>query len=950
MKHVDKRYKTVCIRSLFNPFPSCQNAYSKPGAANVDHEGSTTNKESLVNFSMPVLRTKLHRPRATADLLDRSSLLHNPSGRDNICLILVSAPAGYGKSTLVSQWLDRHETPSSWLSLDDSDNNLLRFTTYLVASLSDSFGNVCPQMQTLLDSNPLPDWSEMAGTLCNELDEIEHPFVIALDNYDRIHNGEIHCFLDTILKHPPRNMRLVLMTRRDPPLSLASLRVHNNLIEIRLKDLCFTVEESADLLAQASNERVSNQLAIQLNETIEGWPVALRLMILALASNRKPQDLIRGYDGDLRQISDYLGDEIMVSLSPEVRHRLLSISILNTFCAPLCEFLWQDEQEQGLSENAGQAFIEQLQRTGLFTISLDDEQHWFRFHHLFKEVLQRQLSDATASDVIAGLHRRASTWYEHEGLIEDAFQHAMEADGPDVAAKFMIHHLVSIANREKWGWVESWLNMIPRSIIDQAPELLALNALLLHSRGFSSESVLQLDQVERLIADRKSDSIDHPGLRGTVAIIRASQMCNQGQPEKALNILDEAHGLLPKDAFASRGYALLTEVTSQCMCGHTDQARDTVTAALAEIPTVSEAYSYRIRALMSLAFLQWWSAEIDGMRLTGTEIRRLTEDYPIPECETVGRFFEGAALYDQRDFTKAIEILMPVHKAAVNNAQYYLECGFVLANACNADGSIQLAKEIAARLVEDMQHSGRKRLLIAALAFKADLAMRQGHMKYAAKWVQSYEPEAEFRYEMYASHLTWIKQLLLTKTEEALKEARSQLERFLVHTRSINSIRTLIEALAIKAVLLEMLGDNESALSILSESLAHALPGGVIQPFVDLGQPMAQLLNRVRAEDEVLRFIGKILAAFRSAEDRAEIPLLVVQQSRVDPLSKRELEVLQLLAERLSNREIADKLFISLGTVKRHTANIYQKLSVEGRRPAVAKAIGIGLLPDHITS
>ena len=274
----------------------------------------------------------------------------------------------------------------------------------------------------------------------------------------------------------------------------------------------------------------------------------------------------------------------------------------------------------------------------------------------------------------------------------------------------------------------------------------------------------------------------------------------------------------------------------------------------------------------------------------------------------------------------------------------------MLANTCNAGGSTQLAKEIAAGLVEDMQQSGRKQLLIAALAFKADLAMRQGQMNHAAKWAQSYKPEAQFRAEMYSPRLTWIKQLLQSGTDEALRAAELELESFLVRTSSINSIRTLIEALAIKSVLVEMLGDNGSALSVLVESLTHALPGSIIQPYVDLGQPMAQLLNRVSAEDEVLQFIGEILAAFRSTKNTAEIPALVVQQPHVDPLSKRELEVLRLLAERLSNQEISDKLFISLGTVKRHTANIYQKLNVEGRRPAVAKAIEIGLLAAHITS
>ena len=565
-------------------------------------------------------------------------------------------------------------------------------------------------------------------------------------------------------------------------------------------------------------------------------------------------------------------------------------------------------------------------------------------------MLQRQLSETSTPDVIANLHRRASVWYEREGLVEDAFQHAMKADGPAAAATLLASHLNAIANAERWGWVESWLAMIPPPIIKQAPELLALNAVLLQSRGFYVESASLLDDVARLLAGRNPNGVDYRTLRGMVDTIRAGHMCYQGHAEQALQLLNDVREMVPQDGFAIRGYALLIEVISQCMCGRLNHARDIISAALAEVPTLNAAHTYHARALMALAYLQWWTADVSGARMTGIEIRVLNEDFPVPECAAIARYFEGAALYDQCELEKAIEILVPVvHDAPINNVRFYIECGFILANAYNAQGTIHLAKEAADLLVERMQHSGRKQLLIPALAFQADLAMRQGRLAHAAKWALSFEPEPQFIFEMYSPHLTWVKQLLRSKNVADLDKAHTELERFLVHAQNIYSVRTQIDALAVKALLLQMLEDGDSALTILSESLELALPGGIIRTFVDLGRPMAQLLNRVRAEDEVLRFIGEILAAFRYSDDRQETSGVLTKQSLVDPLSKRELEILRLLAERLSNREIAEQLFISLGTVKRHTANIYQKLSVEGRRPAVAKAIGIGLLEDRPT-
>ena len=329
-----------------------------------------------------------------------------------------------------------------------------------------------------------------------------------------------------------------------------------------------------------------------------------------------------------------------------------------------------------------------------------------------------------------------------EGLVEDAFQHAMKADGPAAAATLLASHLNAIANAERWGWVESWLAMIPPPIIKQAPELLALNAVLLQSRGFYVESASLLDDVERLLAGRNPNGVDYCTLRAMVDTLRAGHMCYQGHAEKAIELLNDTREMVPQDGFAIRGYALLMEVISQCMCGRLNQARDIISAALAEVPTLNATHTYHARALMALAYLQWWTADVSGARMTGIEIRVLNEDFPVPECAAIARYFEGAALYDQCELEKAIEILVPVvHDGPINNVRFYIECGFILANAYNAQGTIHQAKETADLLVERMQHSGRKQLLIPALVCHADLAMRQGLLVHGAKWALSFEPD-----------------------------------------------------------------------------------------------------------------------------------------------------------------------------------------------------------------
>ena len=897
--------------------------------------------DSAVAYPIPIMRTKLHRPRVTEDNLDRSSLLPNLDTNSNLCLILLSAAAGYGKSTLISQWLSQHSCKSVWLSLDYADDDLLRFASYLIAAINNSLGNICTQTLSQLQSEPRLDWRTLAGTICNDLDDVEGTFVIALDNYDRIHSNDIHCFIDAILAHPPKNVCLILMTRQDPPLSLVALRARNSLYEIRLKQLRFSSEHSTSLLVQASNGEISEQSINRLNDIIEGWPVALRLMALSLAGHKNPEELISKYKGTSQRINEFLASEIMQHQSETMRKQLQLASVLDSFCALLCDHIWS---KFGISEYNGQSFIDQLILTGLLTISLDDNQEWFRFHHLFQEMLQKQLATNNSSEVIAELHRSASEWYVKEELFEDAYKHIVAADGLVAAADLIAPHLNAIANTEKWSWVESWLSRIPEEIINQSPDFLVLKAFLLQNRGFVEESALLLENIEKLL----SDLPEKRGAQGTVYTVQAMHHCFAGNPDKALQLIDQASSLLTPDAYMIRGMALLVRVVAQCFKGNTSQARDIVSEALAEPARHDAEQTYQARAFIALAFMHWWNAELKETEQAGSKVIELHRHFPVPQSMTFARYLIGASLYDQNKLEQCVKLLEPVlDDPIIYNPRFFLQSGFVLIDAYQAIGASKSARHTIDQLVLKMQVLGTTHLLVPTLAFQADLAMRQGRHAHAMRWAKSFKWDGSALVAQYSPNLTCIKQLMLTENAANLDEAITLLDRYISDARNFSAVRLLIDPLAIRAIVLDMQGRSEDAVHSLEEAVMLALPGGVIRVFVDLGQPIAQLLSRVRAEDEFLQFIGEILAAFRTAENSSGSSSTLVQQSPLDPLSKRELEVLGLLAKRLSNREIGDQLFISVGTVKRHAANIYQKLSVEGRRRAVAKAIGLGILPEN---
>ena len=409
-------------------------------------KGNMASRES----SVPLIRTKLYRPSVPLDVVGRDRLFQLMGRAFEVPLTLVSAPAGYGKSVLVAQWAEHCEHPVAWLSLDEDESDLRLFLQYLVAAVHTVAEGACRATEELLQATELPPPSVLAGHLLNDFEALGQPLAIVLDDYHRIQiSSPVHDLIGRLLEHPPSSVCLVLVTRRDPPLPFMSLLAGNQVAEVRLEDLRFTGGETAEFLSATAEAElaISDEALANLQQQVEGWAAGLRLVILALRHAVDPESLLGGLRGGLPQTRAYLFREALSGLSPEDRDWLLRSSILDRFCAPLLEAVCCPDGASAHPELTGRKFLDLIQRNNLFTVALDTEGEWFRYHHLFQDLLQRQLRETSSSEDIASLHLRAAEWFESEGLIDEALKHTLAAEefaghGGERRVVFVCHRAV----------------------------------------------------------------------------------------------------------------------------------------------------------------------------------------------------------------------------------------------------------------------------------------------------------------------------------------------------------------------------------------------------------------------------------------------------------------------------------------------------------------------------
>ncbi len=908
----------------------------------------------------PILRTKLHRPPVAAAAVRRIRLHGQMDHGLETPLTLVSAPAGYGKSTLVSHWLESLSHPNAWLSLDVADGDLTVFTSYLIAAIRTLFPDACKETEALIAAPNLPPVSVLGGYLVNELDEIDTSFVLTLDDYHHIAPmSDVHELIGFILNHPPALLRLVIVTRRDPPLAMASMRASCRLTDVRAKDLKFSPSDIAAFLEITAGVTVNEEALANLQQQTEGWAVGLRLVALHLRHVDDPDGFLKELGGGINHIREYLGQEVLAERSPRMRDWLLRTSILDTFCPQLCDALRADDDTDEGSDFGGRRFVDELQRNNLFAISLDDQQEWFRYHHLCRDFLNNVLLREWDSEEVAGLHARASAWFAEQGRIEEAVRHALDSGEVQSAVRLVERHRYDEMNAERWHRLGRWLKMLPPDTVAENPILLTAEAYICDYHGEIAKMIALRERAEGLLSTLQPESLARKAIEGELAALKGELHIISGEGELAVACADRALELLPPEAIHIRSFAIGEQVLANQMAGDIGRGLRIIAEVLnerASLPGISEA---RMMLMSCLAY--WMEGDLNGLKQSASRCLKLGEQHALKESTSFGRYFLGVHHYARNELLEAERYLTSIvdHPFAAR-PMYLVHSALALALIHTARGRDEDASSVVESLLSHTMETNDTLGLATVRAFQVDLAVRQGRIGEARRLItgadfESFPPLWFF----YTPQLTPVRLLLAEKTPESLEAALAALNQLDEFLRRVHRKTVRIDALSLQALVLDAQCAEPAALGKLAEAVELAAPGGIIRSFVDLGAPMADLLTRLSRKSGDVTHVEHILSAFGDPAENAaegeppapERPSLQASRSTsaiglppLEELTNRELDVLELLAERLQNSEIAARLGISGHTVGSHLKVIYQKLDVHGRREAVRRAIERGIV------
>jgi LuxR family maltose regulon positive regulatory protein len=924
---------------------------------------------------MSLLTTKLYIPPLRPELVSRPRLIDQLNAAMRRKLTLISAPAGYGKTTLLSEWIYQNRDgltpplPVAWLSLDKADNDPIRFLSYLIGGAQTIVPQVGRDLLGALRSPEPPPTETTLVSLINELTSIPQNcnqcclLGIVLDDYHVIESQEIHhavAFLLDRLPPPPEGMHLVIATRKDPLLPLPRWRAGAHMTDMREAHLRFTHKEATVFLTQSMGLDLSADDVAILEARTEGWIAGLQLAALSMQGLDATQttSFISAFSGDDRHIVDYLIDEVLGQRPRGTKDFLLQTSILQRMSGPLCDAVTGGDE--------GQKVLEMLEQANLFVVPLDNQRRWYRYHHMFADLLRHRLQATVGTARQTSLHLRASEWYESNGYVSDAVNHAFAAGNSAKAASLIEQNARDMFARSELRTIMNWVDALPEELVHARPWLCVFYAWALRLTGGQAEAVEARLQVAELSLENTKTVLPKNEVRtveGHMAAIRAYQALYREEILQVIDLARQALGSLPEATFA-RGLTALALGWAYRFNGDLAGASQAFVEARAASMASGNTY-VAVTATCRLAYTEILGGQLrkavrscrEALQMaTGAEGRYLpVAGYALVYMGNVYREWDNPEVA-ARHLVDGIELCKQVGYI-MDQVVGYTTLARVLQAKHDWDGArkaLQRAERLslkmkgyvyARRWVEDCQ----VRLWSAHAGGEA----KQIRVSELARWIQETDLRVgdELGFARELEHIILARALVALGRERAgephLDMALDLLTRLRKIAETAGWMGKSIEILVLQALAHQGHGDTDKALNALERALSFAEPEGYVRTFVDEGPPMKRLLRALSGLQTAVSqlYLDRLLAAFAEATKADDSSIAPGPPSAlVEPLSKRELEVLRLVGEGLSNREIAQRLFVAPNTVKVHTRNIYGKLGVHNRTEATARARELGLL------
>jgi LuxR family maltose regulon positive regulatory protein len=870
------------------------------------------------DVSPNLLVTKLYTPPARKNLVQRQRLTHllNDAWQQDKKLVLISASAGYGKTTLVTEWVRGLQADSAWLSLDETDNDPARFLPYLIAALQLIDKNIGVKTLAILQApQPLPP-EIVLTTLVNEIALTPNSFILVLDDYHLIQTLPIHKQLDFLVEHQPPQMHLVIITREDPPLPLSRLRARGQMIEIRQIDLRFLPEECSDFLLRIMGLDLAEDDIHALEHRTEGWIVGLQLAAISMQGHDNPSNFIEAFTGSSHYILDYLIEEVFEQQTIETQEFLLKTSILNRLSGPLCDFV--------VDRTDGYELLDQFAHANLFIFPLDQSQTWYRYHRLFAELLQQRLHTVYSLSVNM-LNTRASQWFAAEGFIPEAIQYALKASDWELAATLINDCIVPMLRSGELMTLIGWLKALPDDVIFTRPELCQNYGWVLTLTGQLDTADVYLLQAEKIARDDET-------LLGPILVARAYHLRVSGNVSQAIDYAHRALSILPQSDALSRGLAALTLGLSHWNLGDYQESE----RAFIEVDRAAQQSGNDYARMTAHSYLGNIQAVYGHLHKAAELCQQVIQSGRHSPFVAPAHIGLAALYYEWNQLDQASqEVQIGIDQSQRMGNPLILCDGYrIKAIIDQGFGNHEVALSTlknADQLVENKQVSPLARLRIAAC--HVQVALAQNNLTAAQFWAEQVtNPSGVSLYDPCIG-LSPINILL---AQNKKKEAADKLSE-LYNTASQKGCGTgIIEIRLLQALAAE---SPQGALQFMLEALKMAQPEGFIRMFVDKGQPVKSLLERLKSQGGDLKeYILTLLASF------GETRKVSSSQGLVEPLSERELEVLRLMEQGLSNGEIARRLVVTTGTVKSHVHNIINKLEVSNRLEAVIQAKVVKLI------
>lgn len=908
-----------------------------------------------------LLATKLHIPQPGPGFVPRERLVERLEAGLRGKLVLLSAPAGFGKTWLLSEWASHSQSPVAWITLDKSDNDPARFLAYLVAALRKIDARLGEFISGALQGPQAPDSGSILTTLVNEISRKDADFVFILDDYHIIKANAVHSMVIYLLDHSSPGMHWVIATRSDPPLPLARLRAKGQLTELRLVDLRFSPDEANAFMNQATDLDLSTDEIKALAYRTEGWVAGLQMAIIALQGRMSSEDnsllrrertseFIRAFTGSNRYVMDYLIEEVLAHQTESIQTFLLYTSILDRLTGPLCDFVIGRDENPPDVPGIGQEILELLERSNLFILPMDEERHWYRYHRLFSDLLRKRLRQVQP-EIIPNLHLRASHWFEDNGQIAPAIDHALAGGNIEQAAGLIERFAEATMMRSEVSTLLKWVSALPDELVGSRPSLGIYHACALLFSGHSIQAV------EALLQDiDKGD----PSMAGEMAVLKGSIAIQQGRIDLGVEHSREALTKLPEEDIFLHNLAAWNLAMAPVESDDLVAARD----ALAEVARKGQKagnVTVTVGALCAIAkfstvFGRIHEAADIYKRALKMAMDRNGECLPIAGGALVGL---GDLYREWNDLQEATRYLNRGIELATQLRMFYLDGFISLALVYQAQGNDEGVRETiqkAQQLGDELESS--KWDLANLRTYQARFSIVQGDVAVGVRWAEKRGLTAGIAFNELEESETmdvfirrkrrWAEYLTLARLLVALNkpdEAMPFLDRLLRRAERLEMRGRTIGVQILRTLALNSLGDERQAMASLEQALSLGEPEGYVRVFLDEGPAMIKLLQ-IAVSSGIEPVYAKVLLSRDDAQMMSPAVELqpVFRQALVEPLSERELQVLRLLGTNLTAPEIAEELYVAVSTIRTHTKNIYTKLGVHRRREAVDRARELGLI------